>query len=424
MHSNPKYGSASHLRVLHTSDWHLGRSLYGKKRLEEFGSFLTWLSGIICSSSIDVLLIAGDIFDNTAPGTPAQKLYYEFLSSITRTSCRHIVIIGGNHDSPSFLNAPRELMLALNIHVHGSVMESGDDELILLKDPEGDTELIVCAVPYLRDRDVRDSGAGESSEEKERKLKEGICAHYRQISEKALAARDIINRQVPIVVMGHLFTAGGHCVEGDGVRELYIGSLAHVDASIFPDYIDYTALGHLHVPQNVKNRDTVRYSGSPVPMGFGEAAQTKQVSIIDFTGRSPEVTSLDVPVFQKLECIRGDFHHITKRLEELRSERSSVWLEIILDSGEIIGSLKEKLDELTAGSELEILRIRNTLAVTDDVSALDSLRTLEDLNEADMFELRMKARSVPEEQQKELMDTFMEVVRSLHEEDAMALREA
>jgi len=98
------------MKILHTSDWHIGRTLYGRKRYEEFEAFLVWLAGTIIQEQVDVLLVAGDVFDTSAPSNRAQELYYRFLCRIAASSCRHVVVTAGNHDSPSFLNAPRELL--------------------------------------------------------------------------------------------------------------------------------------------------------------------------------------------------------------------------------------------------------------------------------------------------------------------------
>src|SRR5690554_1470549 len=107
------------MRILHTSDWHIGRTLCGRKRYEEYDSFLTWLAETIQQNDIEVLLVAGDVFDTTAPSNRAQELYYQFLHKVSVSTCNHVVIIAGNHDSPSFLNAPKELLKVLNVHVLG-----------------------------------------------------------------------------------------------------------------------------------------------------------------------------------------------------------------------------------------------------------------------------------------------------------------
>lgn len=143
------------IKILHTSDWHIGKRLYSKKRYYEFNAFLDWLVKEIKKRSVDVLIVAGDIFDTTTPSNTGQRLYYQFLKNVSVTSCRHVVIIGGNHDSPSLLEAPRELLKVLQVRVVASVPENREDQVLLLKNNTGECELIVCAVPYLRDRDSR-----------------------------------------------------------------------------------------------------------------------------------------------------------------------------------------------------------------------------------------------------------------------------
>ena len=280
------------MKILHTSDWHLGRTLYGRRRYEEFEAFLIWLVETIQQNQIDALLVAGDIFDTSAPSHRAQELYYRFLCRMAASCCRHVVVVAGNHDSPSFLNAPKELLRALDVYVVGNASENLEDEVLVLTAKHGAPELIVCAVPYLRDRDIRVAEAGESIEDKERKLIEGIRSHYADVASLAELKRTELGTEIPIVAMGHLFTAGGQTIDGDGVRELYVGSLAHVTAGIFPENLNYVALGHLHVPQKVNGSEVIRYSGSPLPMGFGEATQQKSVVIVDF---HPQIAQKDYP---------------------------------------------------------------------------------------------------------------------------------
>ncbi|HQP27484.1 MAG TPA: exonuclease subunit SbcD, partial [Candidatus Syntrophosphaera sp.] len=173
------------MKILHTSDWHIGRTLCGRKRYEEFEAFLFWLEETLHQEQVDTLLVAGDVFDTGAPSNRAQELYYRFLSRVATSSCRHVVVIAGNHDSPSFLNAPRELLKALHVHVIGGISDNRDDEVLVLSKEAGSPELIVCAVPYLRDRDIRVAEAGENIEDKERKLIEGIRSHYAEVAALA-----------------------------------------------------------------------------------------------------------------------------------------------------------------------------------------------------------------------------------------------
>ncbi|MCG6538305.1 MAG: exonuclease subunit SbcD, partial [Syntrophales bacterium LBB04] len=202
------------MKILHTSDWHIGRALYNRKRYDECKAFLDWLADLIESEHIDVLLVAGDVFDNSTPSNRAQELYYRFLCRVAAAANRHVVVTAGNHDSPSFLNAPKELLRFLNVHVVGCASDSPADELIMLSGPDQEASLIVCAIPYLRDRDIRTAAAGQSVEDKERKIIEGIRAHYRLVCDAAERKRALLKKPIPIIAMGHLFASGGQTVGG------------------------------------------------------------------------------------------------------------------------------------------------------------------------------------------------------------------
>jgi len=408
------------MRVLHTSDWHIGRTLYGRKRYDEFEAFLTWLAETIQQNEIDALLVAGDVFDTSAPSNRAQELYYRFLCRVAASSCRHIVVIAGNHDSPSFLNAPKDLLKALDVHVVGSSTESPEDEVLVLRNEQDDPELIVCAVPYLRDRDIRVAEAGESVEDKERKLIDGIRTHYATVAALAEHKREELGADIPIVGTGHLFTAGGQTVDGDGVRELYVGSLAHVTAGIFPACFNYLALGHLHVPQKVNGSETIRYSGSPLPMGFGEAKQQKSVCQIEFHSTAASVQLIDVPVFQKLERVKGDWDGISSRILELSATDSQGWLEVIYDGIEVIGDLRERLEAAISGTDMEILRIKNNRIIDRVLGQIHEEETLDDLNVNDVFERCLAVHEVPEDQRPALLQAYQETLSSLYEDDVKA----
>ncbi len=408
------------MRVLHTSDWHIGRTLYGRKRYEEFEAFLTWLAETIQQNEIDALLVAGDVFDTSAPSNRAQELYYRFLCRVAASSCRHIVVVAGNHDSPSFLNAPKELLKALDVHVVGSSTESPEDEVLVLRNEQDAPELIVCAVPYLRDRDIRVAEAGESVEDKERKLIDGIRTHYAAVAALAEQKREELGGDIPIVGTGHLFTAGGQTVDGDGVRELYVGSLAHVTVGVFPACFNYLALGHLHVPQKVNGSETIRYSGSPLPMGFGEAKQQKSVCQIEFHSTAASVQLIDVPVFQKLERVKGDWDGISRRILELSATDSQGWLEVIYDGIEVIGDLRERLEAAITGTQMEILRIKNNRIIDRVLGLIHEEETLDDLNVNDVFERCLAVHEVPEDQRPELLRAYQQTVSSLYEDDVQA----
>lgn len=405
------------MKILHTSDWHLGRMLHRRNRYAEFEYFLDWMLETIQEQSVDALLISGDVFDTTTPSNRATGLYYRFLGRLMKTPCQHIIVTAGNHDSPSFLRAPKEVLRFLNVHVLVSG-EAPAEEVLTLRNSSGAAELIVCAVPYLRDRDIRQSAAGESGEAKDRKLIDGIHAHYAEVGKIAEEALAKLDAPVPVVGMGHLFAAGGKTADEDGVRELYIGSLARIGADTFPSVMDYVALGHLHVPQNVGGSETVRYSGSPIAMGFGEAHQQKQVVLVEFNDSVvPEITPFPVPRFQQLERVRGDWAAIEKAVAALKADNSNAWLEIVYDGDEIIGNLREQVDVLVAGSALEVLRLKNPRQIQRVLGSMETEETLEDLSEVDVFTRCLDAHETPAVQRPELMSDYRAVLQALQEAD-------
>ncbi|ACF46188.1 nuclease SbcCD, D subunit [Prosthecochloris aestuarii DSM 271] len=408
------------MKFLHTSDWHIGAMLYGRKRYEEYERFLDWMVMTVESESVDLLMIAGDIFHTTTPGSRAQSLYYNFLDRIAASSCRHVVIIAGNHDSPSLLDAPRALLRALDIHVSGTASADPADEVIVLNRADGEPEAVVCAVPYLRDRDIRLAGAGEHGEEKTQRLIDAITAHYALVCDAAEARRRSIGQDIPLLVMGHLFAAGGVTADGDGVREIYVGSLARVPVQAFPPVIDYLALGHLHASQRLAGKECMRYSGAPLPMGFGEAARSGKIVLGETSGREISIKEIDVPCFQHLERLEGTFEELTLALQAMRQQASgSVWIEIDYKGSMPAGSLREELDAIVEGSQIEILRIRN-LRVTDIMlEQMEQDEELDDLSEEEVFSRCMDSCDVPADEQRYLMQAYREILCSLHEEDRM-----
>ncbi|MFH1026678.1 MAG: exonuclease SbcCD subunit D C-terminal domain-containing protein, partial [Pseudomonadota bacterium] len=344
-------------------------------------------------------------------------LYYRFLCRCAGAGCRHVVVTAGNHDSPSLLNAPREVLRYLNIHVVGCMAEAAEDELVVLHDSNGKPALIVCAVPYLRDRDIRRAEPGETFEDKGRKLVEGIRDHYRQVGDAASATCSELGGNLPIIAMGHLFTSGGRTTDGDGVRELYVGTLGQIRADCFPECFDYLALGHLHVAQRVSGSEVRRYSGAPLPMSFGEAGHRKIVLVLNVDGNGVVVKEIAVPCFQRLATVRGDWTRITERIEELKRDSSSVWLEVVYEGDEIIGDLQERLRELVDGTSLEILRSKNMRLVEQTLSRMAAEETLDDLSVDDVFARCLAAHDLPAEEQGELAAVFREAVLALQEDD-------
>lgn len=409
------------MKILHTSDWHLGHSLYGKKRYEEFESFLNWFIDCVNIEHIDVVLISGDIFDNSNPSVRAMELYFNFLGRIAKSNCQHLIITAGNHDSPALLNAPKELLRTLNIHSIGSISEKIDDEIIVLKDRNGTDSLIVCAVPFLRDREIRTVEPGEEIAEKNEKLLEGIYRHYQKVHEIAELKRSQNNSNTPVITMGHLFAAGGCCSDGDGVRELYIGNLTRVGIDTFSPNINYVALGHLHSPQTLGDQESIRYCGAPLPMGFAEANQKKIVISVEFHDeKNPIITEIPVPRFQEIESVTGDFNAIANRLQQLRASNKPIWVEIILTDQQILPNIQQHVNEITRGSNVEVLKITNTWIINQIIHKMKDDENLSDLDEREVFFRCLEEFKVPEDQKQDLIDSFDLILNDIYQNDDLA----
>jgi len=255
--------------ILHTADWHLGARLIEHDRAEEHARFLAWLLEQITELQPNLLILAGDVFDSGNPPQQALTQYYEFLAGVSRTKTE-VQVVGGNHDSAQTLNAPREVLRALKIRVVGSAPEDHREALLDLGD------VVVCAVPYLRERDVRRASAGQTSDEVAAQMREGIAQHYRQIFDHACE----LAQGRPVVATGHLTAVGVHSSESE--RSIQIGNLGAVTAECFSGFA-YIALGHLHRPQSVGGNDHIRYSGSPIALGFDETDVPKQVLLVTTT---------------------------------------------------------------------------------------------------------------------------------------------
>lgn len=451
------------MNILHTSDLHLGRRLFTKSRYGEMERFFDWMIERIEKERVDCVLMAGDVFDTSTPGNRAQELYYEFLYRMSRSCCRHVVIIAGNHDSPSMLEAPKTLLRSLDIHVVANGNENPESEVLLLRDPEGHPELICCAIPFLQERIVRKSRPGESLEEKRKNLLAGIESHHRRVFEYAQQVLERCDVPVPMLAMGHLYAAGSRVSEDEGVRDLYIGSLGQVPASIFPASLDYVALGHLHAPQKVGGSDVIRYCGSPIPMGFGESMQQKHVILVriekntsgESVGKDRRFTTrvepIPVPRFQEMRQIRGAWKEIEKRLEELKtceeprgitdngdhgflSESAPIgsglsgssgssynarpcWVEIDYIGLEILSDLKERIEKIVSESGIELLRIYNRSLLESKSLHLSGLPgenwvPLSEWSVEETFERCMNVRDIPEQQRTELRETFREILQS------------
>lgn len=398
------------IKVLHTADWHLGKRLEHCERTEEHQHFLDWLIETLSVQKVDVLIVAGDIFDNGNPSNIALKQYYNFLWKASETCCRDVIIIGGNHDSVATLDAPKELLRVFNVHVIGGVPDECKEQIIPIKNKEEKIELVVCAVPFLRDRDVRRSVAGETTAEQETRLKQGISAHYHQFKKHIGIYKQ---NKIPVIATGHLYTSGG--TSSDSENEIYVGNLGRISGDQFPAEFDYVALGHLHRPQLVNAFGHIRYSGSPIPLSFSEAGDCKVVLLLEFENEKLlSIQQIMIPPCRKLQRIKGNLESVKAKLELIQDEKMMFpqWIEIQLETDTIVPDLQEQLNNLIRNKHfIDQLFIRQTaVRKTKNLDEqTEDVLNLNDLDARSVFKKKIES-SFPGQDMSEMLKTFDEAV--------------
>jgi exonuclease SbcD len=402
------------MKILHTADWHLGKQLHKYSLEEDHRLFLDWLALTIQERLIDVLLISGDVFDTTNPSNQALAQYYGFLKKLIGTGCQ-VVVTGGNHDSPGVLNAPRELLKFLDIKVVGNALESIEDELLHLTTPSG--EIVVAAVPYLREADLRKSVSGEGYENRLAALRQGIRGHYEQLADlKSSHFSDL-----PSIAMGHLFVNGASTSESE--RDIHVvGGEAAFSAEFFPSGFDYIALGHIHKPQRISNSDFIRYSGSPIPLSFSERDDHKYV--LELTVDNTKITSVEalpVPAYRELRCFTGSLDEVEAGLKAyVFTNPLPSYVELHVTEPFADPHKEMYFNELLREfSNVPFQIIKPRLSFTNRTKGADELfitgTSIQDLTPRDVFNQRLLSENLDEETRLLLQEAFEELWRDVSE---------
>jgi exonuclease SbcD len=404
------------MRILHSSDWHLGQHFMGKTRLLEHQAFLAWLIEQVQVHQVDAVLVAGDIFDTGAPPSYARELYNHFIVELRSTGAE-LLVLGGNHDSVAMLGESKTLLAQLNTRVIPGVCAELSEQVLVLHKRDGQPGAILCAIPFIRPRDVLHSQAGESAQDKQLALQTAIAQHYQQLYTQAEAKREALGGGLPIIATGHLTTVGASASES--VREIYVGALEAFPTSAFPPAA-YIALGHIHRPQKVGGLEHIRYCGSPIPLSFDEAKQQKEVLLVDLNSDGlQQITPLAVPCFQPLLSLRGSLTELHSAIAEAAVQGTvdkPVWLEVLVTADDYLSDLQPRIQAFTEGLPVEVLRIRRErgTAVAGLTSA--SRETLDELSVSDVFAQRLSSEALEPELQARLSGLYQQVVAELTQE--------
>lgn len=397
------------MKILHTADWHLGHRLHEQSQLEEQILFLSWIENYIIDQKIDVLLISGDIFDNGAPSNQSQEMYYNFLVNLKNTTCQSVIITGGNHDSPGMLNAPKGLLNALSIKVVGKAAENIEDEVFEID--VNDEKVIIGAVPFLRDGDIRRAVAGESFDELTDKYKTALINHYKASAEQC----ELINTsKAPVIAMGHLFAIGGSV--SDSEQNIYVGTLGNIGVADFPTSFDYIALGHLHRSQIVGGNDKVRYSGSPNILSFSEVGYEKKIIVLTITdNKISDVKDDIVPHFREFYRLEGTIEKCITQFPKIISNPYELtpWVEIVLDEEHNINTDAIK----TAAEDYSFEILKTALKTQRKTKGIEELlaetTSIKELLPTDVFKKKCDEIGYDLEEKPEVWDAFNEILQSV-----------
>ncbi|MCM4160694.1 exonuclease subunit SbcD [Antarcticibacterium flavum] len=402
------------MKILHTADWHIGKKLHKHDLARDFDLFIKWLGNTIEKEKVDVLLVSGDIFDLANPSSDARRQYYRALMELRKFNCK-IILTGGNHDSPAMLNAPAEILRELDMHVIGGLPEDLEEVIIPVKNEQGETEVVIAALPYLRDSDLRSAGDGHTYEDRLEALRKGIQLTFSRAAE-------ICEQQfpgVPAIAMGHLFAAGAETSESE--RDIQIGNQAAFNALQFGDYFEYIALGHIHKPQKVNAAVPTYYSGSPLPLSFSERRDEKRVLLLD-TAALGEPQSIPVPVFRSLLKISGSLEELQQKLREPGSVKElDTLIEVEMQEEDYDANKIFLLDELVTGFQqpgFEIVKhrasFRNKISGAGEIY---NNRQLEDLKPREVFTELIERHAYDENTHREILGAFDELLEELQQKE-------
>ena len=397
------------MKILHTADLHLGHRLLEHSQVEEQILFLNWIENYIIDKKIDVLLISGDIFDTISPSNQSLEMYYSFLVKLKATPCQSIIITGGNHDSPGTLNAPKHVLDALSIKVVGKATENIEDEVFKIE--VNGEKVIIGAVPYLRDGDIRRAVAGESFEELTDKYKTALINHYNASAKQC----ELINTtDAPVIAMGHLFAVGGSV--SDSEQNIYVGTLGHIGAEDFPTYFDYIALGHLHRPQFIGGNDKVRYSGSPHILSFSEIDYDKKVIVLTIEdNKISEIKDDVIPCFREFYRINGTIEECIRQFPNIISNSYALlpWVEIVLNEENSVNT--ESLKKAAKGYAFDILKtsLKNRRRIKGIEELLKDTKSIKELLPTEVFKLKCEELGYNLKENPKVWDAFNEVLQSV-----------
>ena len=407
------------IRILHTADWHLGQTFFGYDRTQEHEHFLDWLAGVLTKNKIDVLIVAGDVFDVSNPSAASQRMFYRFIHRVTTENPGlQLVIVAGNHDSAARLESPLPLLQEMRTEIKGIVRkQDGEIDyshlLVELKNESGRVEALCLAVPFLRQGDY------PVVETEGNPYAEGVKELYARLVEYALKKR---TDGQALVAVGHLLATGSEIAEKDHSERIIIGGLESVSPESFSEQIVYTALGHIHKAQRVSGRENIRYAGSPLPMSFAEKHYHHGVVKVTLDeGWAVEIEKLEyTPLVRLLSIPATEAAAPDEVLDELRGlelpeDEPMPYLEVKVKLSEPEPMLRQQVEEILEGKPVRLARIVSFYRQAAEGSVEEEVLTagLQEMNPLQIVKATFE-NSYQTEMPEELVNLFQEACRTIN----------
>ena len=407
------------IRILHTADWHLGQTFFGYDRTQEHEHFLDWLAGVLTKNKIDVLTVAGDVFDVSNPSAASQRMFYRFIHRVTTENPRlQLVVVAGNHDSAARLESPLPLLQEMRTEIKGIVRKQNgkidyEHLLVELKNAAGEVEALCLAVPFLRQGDY------PVVETEGNPYAEGVKELYARLLKYALKKR---TDGQALVAVGHLLATGSEIAEKDHSERIIIGGLESVSPESFPEQIVYTALGHIHKAQRVSGRENIRYAGSPLPMSFAEKHYHHGVVKVTLDeGWAVEIEKLEyTPLVRLLSIPATEAAAPDEVLDELRGlelpeDEPMPYLEVKVKLSEPEPMLRQQVEEILEGKPVRLARIVSFYRQAAEGSVEEEVLTagLQEMNPLQIVKATFE-NSYQTEMPEELVNLFQEACRTIN----------
>ena len=407
------------IRILHTADWHLGQTFFGYDRTQEHEHFLDWLAGVLTKNKIDVLIVAGDVFDVSNPSAASQRMFYRFIHRVTTENPRlQLVVVAGNHDSAARLESPLPLLQEMRTEIKGIVRKQNgkidyEHLLVELKNAAGGGEALCLAVPFLRQGDY------PVVETEGNPYAEGVKELYARLLKYALKKR---TDGQALVAVGHLLATGSEIAEKDHSERIIIGGLESVSPESFPEQIVYTALGHIHKAQRVSGRENIRYAGSPLPMSFAEKHYHHGVVKVTLDeGWAVEIEKLEyTPLVRLLSIPATEAAAPDEVLDELRGlelpeDEPMPYLEVKVKLSEPEPMLRQQVEEILEGKPVRLARIVSFYRQAAEGSVEEETLTagLQEMNPLQIVKATFE-NSYQTEMPEELVNLFQEACRTIN----------